>query len=1038
MEAIIIFLAYAAHKSFIVFQMDVKTTFLHGTLKEDVYVCQPKGFIDADHPSYAYNLKKALYGLKQAPRAWSIWMILSLVLHTLDTFKSTSSGTQFLGEKLMSWLSKKQDCKTLSTAKAEYVSLSAYCAQVLWMRTQLMDYGFHLNKIIIYCDSKSAIAISCNPVQHSRTKHIAVRYHFIKEHMEKGTIELYFVKTDYQLADLFTKALPVDQFNYLVLRLGMRNLSPQELECLEKSQQILDSRRAIPSKTAADAKVAIQEMAEYFLKWQNEHQGPEDVNNVKVPTTPKIVQSMKKGKPLKNLTTLNLVQSMEDTPSKFMCESAMRHEEKSNLIKEIRALTDAAVRNQGASIKTLEIQIRQIKKDLVKIIDTTKAQQIALDDALVSHVNRLKIGKCNHRLSFDLKLNEPTTQVVLDALKLTPFYNAFQITANVPEIYMQEFWATVSIHHNSLRFMMNDKSYTLNIKNFRDMLLICARLQGQKFKDPPFEEEICSFIRDLGDTREINFLTDVNDTQIYGEILNDVLTNQEMLDSKAYKEYYVVASGAKPPKANTKYKKKADEPVTSPKSKTASPLKGTRLKSKAKVPDEQQQKSSSSDEGTGTIPGVPDVPPYESESDKESWGDSDDKENNDDDEEDVDLTDDEKLDDEESTDDEVIKELYDDVNVNLGNNDIEMTEANQGGSEQQNKADEPSPVENEIASLMETSAPHAAVILEITFGFTTTTPSPSMFFNPLLQQETPTITTLTFTIITSTNPTMPLPEIPNFSSIFKFDQRVYALESKMSKLKQTNKFVEAVSLIPGIDEDPTAGSDRRTKRKKSGKDDESSKDSRSKEKKSSSTSKDASQSQHMSSNKFVHTEKPSYTVEKKNHCGTRLTIMKKYDYGHLEEIEVRQDDQQLYTFKEGDFKRLCLQDIEDMLLRLVQQKQTNLTIDKRYDLNVALRMFTRCIVIQRRVEDLLLSVKSYQKKLNLTTPDTFRSNLRNKTAYTSHLNPHGIIYVDQFKRKRLMRTYELHKFNDGTLNDVRTALHDISAEIRMDYLPMQK
>nr|GFB23668.1 retrovirus-related Pol polyprotein from transposon TNT 1-94 [Tanacetum cinerariifolium] len=80
-----------------------------------------------------------------------------------------------------------------------------------------------------------AIAISCNPVQHSRTKHIVVRYHFIKEHVEKGTIELYFGKTDYQLADIFTKALPMDRFNYLVRRLGMRSVSPKELERLAKS-----------------------------------------------------------------------------------------------------------------------------------------------------------------------------------------------------------------------------------------------------------------------------------------------------------------------------------------------------------------------------------------------------------------------------------------------------------------------------------------------------------------------------------------------------------------------------------------------------------------------------------------------------------------------------------------------------------------------------------------------------------------------------------------------------------------------------------
>ncbi|GKB83821.1 hypothetical protein Tco_0950716 [Tanacetum coccineum] len=153
-----------------------------------------------------------------------------------DTFKSTSGGTHFLGKKLVSWSLKKQDCTTMSTAEAEYVSLSACCAQVIWMRTQLTDYSFNFNKIPIYCDSKSARAISCNPVQHSRTKHITVCYHFIKEHVEKGTIELYFVKTDYQLADLFTKALLVDRFNYLVHRLGMHILSPQELECLAKSQ----------------------------------------------------------------------------------------------------------------------------------------------------------------------------------------------------------------------------------------------------------------------------------------------------------------------------------------------------------------------------------------------------------------------------------------------------------------------------------------------------------------------------------------------------------------------------------------------------------------------------------------------------------------------------------------------------------------------------------------------------------------------------------------------------------------------------------
>ncbi|GJR26875.1 hypothetical protein Tco_1103107 [Tanacetum coccineum] len=123
--------------------------------------------------------------------------------------------------------------KQLTYYGFHFNKIPIYCDS---MRTQLTDYGFQFNKISIYCDSKSSINISCNPVQHSRTKHIAVHYQFIKEHLEKGTIELYFVKTDYQLADLFTKALLVDRFNYLVRRLGMHSLSPQELECLAKSQ----------------------------------------------------------------------------------------------------------------------------------------------------------------------------------------------------------------------------------------------------------------------------------------------------------------------------------------------------------------------------------------------------------------------------------------------------------------------------------------------------------------------------------------------------------------------------------------------------------------------------------------------------------------------------------------------------------------------------------------------------------------------------------------------------------------------------------
>ncbi|KAJ9539011.1 hypothetical protein OSB04_031744 [Centaurea solstitialis] len=405
LEAIRMFLAYAAYKDFTVFQMDVKTAFLYGHLKEEVYVSQPEGFVDQEHPDYVYVLDKALYGLKQAPRAWydelskhllskgfkkgsvdstlflmkegelivviqiyvddiifgstsrelckkfemvmteefkmsmmgeinfflglqvrqfsdgifinqskyifdllkkydmsrcnsigtpmatgnSIGpdhegkdvdlrnyrsMVGSLMYLTTSRpdimfatcvcaryqakpkeshlaavkrifrylkgtpyygiwypkglgfelqaytdadyggcnmdWKSTSGHLQFLGNKLVSWASKKQQCVSTSTAESEYVAAASCFSQ-----SQLRDYGLEYKKIPIYCDSKSAIAISANPVQHSKTKYIDIRYHFLKDNVEKENIELYFVNTEFQLADLFTKAL--DEKSILVV-----------------------------------------------------------------------------------------------------------------------------------------------------------------------------------------------------------------------------------------------------------------------------------------------------------------------------------------------------------------------------------------------------------------------------------------------------------------------------------------------------------------------------------------------------------------------------------------------------------------------------------------------------------------------------------------------------------------------------------------------------------------------------------------------------------------------------------------------------
>nr|GEU50544.1 retrotransposon protein, putative, unclassified [Tanacetum cinerariifolium] len=149
-----------------------------------------------------------------------------------DTQRSTSGTFQFLGERLISWSSKRQKSAAISSTEAEYIVLSGCCAQILWMRSQITDYGLGFNKIPVYCDNKNVIALCCNNVQHSRSKHIDIRYHFIKEQVENEVIKLYFVNTEYQLADLFTKALGRDRIEFLINKLGMRSFTPETLKQL--------------------------------------------------------------------------------------------------------------------------------------------------------------------------------------------------------------------------------------------------------------------------------------------------------------------------------------------------------------------------------------------------------------------------------------------------------------------------------------------------------------------------------------------------------------------------------------------------------------------------------------------------------------------------------------------------------------------------------------------------------------------------------------------------------------------------------------
>ncbi|GJU94985.1 retrovirus-related pol polyprotein from transposon TNT 1-94 [Tanacetum coccineum] len=363
MEAIRIFLAFATYINFKVYQMDVKSGFLNGKLKEEVYVKQPPGFESSEFPDYVCKLDKALYGLKQAPKAcyklckqfeklmtkkfkmsmmgeltyflglqikqddkgiligqeqytrnllkkyevsdsssvktpmvppnnlgpdlagksvnetsyrgmigslmyltatrtdiqfFTVLyaryqsnpkeshltamkrilrclkgtLILGLYYPKCSGFdlkgysdldydgcnmdrKSTSGSCQILGGKLVCWSAKKQQSVAMSSAEAEYVAAAGCCASILWIKSQLSDYDIHYKMVPIFCDNTSAIAISNNLVLHSRTKHIDIRYHFIRDHILKGDIKLHFIPTEYQLADIFTKPLDEPTFTRL-------------------------------------------------------------------------------------------------------------------------------------------------------------------------------------------------------------------------------------------------------------------------------------------------------------------------------------------------------------------------------------------------------------------------------------------------------------------------------------------------------------------------------------------------------------------------------------------------------------------------------------------------------------------------------------------------------------------------------------------------------------------------------------------------------------------------------------------------------
>jgi hypothetical protein len=142
--------------------------------------------------------------------------------------KSTSGTCQFLGRSLVSWSSKKQTYVALSIVEAEYVVAGKCCAQLLWMRQTLQDFGYNLSKVPLLCDNETAIRLEDNPVEHSRTKNIDIRHHFLRDHHQRGDIDVCHINTENQLADIFTK--PLDEKRFCRLRSELNVLDSRNLD----------------------------------------------------------------------------------------------------------------------------------------------------------------------------------------------------------------------------------------------------------------------------------------------------------------------------------------------------------------------------------------------------------------------------------------------------------------------------------------------------------------------------------------------------------------------------------------------------------------------------------------------------------------------------------------------------------------------------------------------------------------------------------------------------------------------------------------
>nr|GEV91346.1 hypothetical protein [Tanacetum cinerariifolium] len=394
-----------------------------------------------------------------------------------------------------------------------------------------------------------------------------------------------------------------------------------------------------------------------------------------------------------------------------------------------------------------------------------------MGEALVPHAKRLRIERSNFRLLSDISSKESTLQLVYDVLRLTPFFKAFLVTADVLEIYMQEFWATATVHHHSIRFKMDNKKHIVNLESFREMLHIYPILPSQSFVEPPFEEEILSFLHFLGHSGAIRRLTDVNINKLhqpwrsFAAIINKC-DDDEGKDSDGDDEGNDGDDGEEgdddddDDEQDDDKEEGSDDEQASDEEEFIHPSLSTHAEEETRNEESfdpiLKTPENTDDEGNG----------------EENLG--------------TNVGRDEGQDEEDEAD-----ELYKDININLGRGiqlgDVHTTQE----------------VENSHVTLTPVNPDGMESIFETTSQMDVQTPT-SMAPFPM---SAPTLTPSTIATITTTKqaplpptiaPSTLLKDLPNFGSLFGFDNRPKTLEANFSEFMQTNQFAGAVSSIPGI------------------------------------------------------------------------------------------------------------------------------------------------------------------------------------------------------------------------------------------------